>query len=156
MKQAAKIILINDKNEFLLQLRDNNPNIILPGQWTLFGGEIEKGEDTLTGLRREINEEISGCLVRDIGFVGKGYVEIKNLKLVNYWINKEYKSNNFKDSIKEIQFFKGRINERIDYINKRLTEGQKAGYFKLDQFESIGFDPFAKYFIYKNKDKIFS
>lgn len=156
MEQVAKIILINNKKEFLFQLRDNNPEIVHPGKWSLFGGGIDDGEEILIGLEREIKEEIPDCLVEDIKFVGKGYVEIKDLNLVNYWTNKENKSDNFNDFVKKIQVFKGRINEKIDFINKKIAEGQKAGYFKLDQFESIGLDPFAKCFIYQHKDKIFS
>jgi len=156
MEKVTKIILINDKKEFLFQLRDNNSKIVYPGGWSLFGGGIKNGEEILMGLEREINEEIPDCLVEDIKFVGKGYVEIKDLNLANYWINEENKSGNFNNFVKEVHVFKGRINEKIDLINKKITEGQKAGYFKLDQFESIGLDNFVKSFIYQNKYKIFS
>lgn len=156
MEKVAKIILINNEREFLFQLRDNNPGIVHPGKWSLFGGGIKNGEKILTGLDREIKEEIPDCLVESIKFLGKGYVEIKDMKIINYWIDKENKSVNFNDFVREIQVFKGRINEEIDFINRKIAEGQKAGYFKLNQFESIELDPFTKDFVYKNKDKIFS
>ena len=87
MEQVAKIILINDKNEFLFQLRDNNPKIVHPSGWSLFGGGINNREEILMGLKREIKEEIPDCFVEDINFVGKGYVEEKDMNLVNYWIS---------------------------------------------------------------------
>ena len=155
MKQIAKIILLNDENEFLFQLRDNYTHIIEPGIWSLFGGEIKKGESVLMGLKREINEEIPACFVSDIIFLGKGYNEIIDLKLKNYWTNKDKKPDNSEGYL-EISVFKGKINEGIDSINSKITEGQKAGYFKLDEFNDIGLCSFTKDFIYQNKNEIFS
>jgi 8-oxo-dGTP diphosphatase len=43
---------------FLMQLRDNKPNILYPGYWGLFGGHIEPGETPEIAVVREIAEEI--------------------------------------------------------------------------------------------------
>jgi len=51
------ILVLNGK--YLLQLRDNKPTIPAPGQWCLFGGMLENGEDPIDGVKREIFEELS-------------------------------------------------------------------------------------------------
>lgn len=43
---------------FLFQLRDNIPDIVMPGRWGLFGGHIESGESAEETLIREVKEEI--------------------------------------------------------------------------------------------------
>jgi 8-oxo-dGTP pyrophosphatase MutT (NUDIX family) len=53
---AIAILLYQGK--FLLQLRDNLPEIAYPGCWGLFGGHLEPGETPLTALKRELLEEI--------------------------------------------------------------------------------------------------
>jgi 8-oxo-dGTP pyrophosphatase MutT (NUDIX family) len=62
---AAVAIIIIDNARYLMQLRDQKPNIFFPGHWGLFGGAIEPNEDPPTALRRELNEElhldILGC-----------------------------------------------------------------------------------------------
>ncbi len=59
--QVAMAILYRE-NKFLMQLRDNNPNIVYPGCWGLFGGHMEPGETPEDAVQREILEEISYTL----------------------------------------------------------------------------------------------
>jgi 8-oxo-dGTP pyrophosphatase MutT (NUDIX family) len=133
MENISKIVLINNKNNFLLQLRDENPNIICPGQWGLFGGGVEKNEKPLEGLLREVGEEIPDCKVFDIQFLKSFFYTPLNHK---------------------VYIFKGIINEEIDYINKKLTEGQRAEFFDFYELENIKFSPVEKNFIYENKNLI--
>ncbi len=49
----------NLPNQFLLQLRDDIPQISHPGRWALFGGHQEAGETPLETVQRELEEEIS-------------------------------------------------------------------------------------------------
>ena len=54
---VACILTLN--NEYVVQLRDDKPNIFFPSFWSLFGGEIEKNENPENALTREIYEEIN-------------------------------------------------------------------------------------------------
>lgn len=54
---AIAILYQNDK--FLMQLRDDIPNIVYPGHWGLFGGHLEPGETPDVAVKRELLEEIS-------------------------------------------------------------------------------------------------
>jgi 8-oxo-dGTP diphosphatase len=53
---AIAILYQNDK--FLMQLRDNIPNLAAAGCWGLFGGHLEPGETEEIALVREVIEEI--------------------------------------------------------------------------------------------------
>ena len=55
--QAVAIIVVNDKGEVLLQLRDNNPNITFANFWTLPGGVVEASETIEAAASRELAEE---------------------------------------------------------------------------------------------------
>lgn len=57
-KVEVAIAIIHQQGKFLMQLRDDLPNILFPGHWGFFGGHIEPGEDADTGVRRELLEEI--------------------------------------------------------------------------------------------------
>ncbi|MEB3290070.1 MAG: NUDIX hydrolase [Leptolyngbya sp.] len=57
-KTEVAVAILYQGNRFLLQLRDDNPNILFPGCWGFFGGHLEPGEDPTTAMRRELLEEI--------------------------------------------------------------------------------------------------
>ena len=57
-KVEVAIAIIHQDGKFLMQLRDDLPNILFPGHWGFFGGHIEPGEDSKTGVLRELYEEI--------------------------------------------------------------------------------------------------
>jgi 8-oxo-dGTP diphosphatase len=52
------LAILYQEGKFLMQLRDDNPNILYPGHWGLFGGHLESGETPIEGLKREVLEEI--------------------------------------------------------------------------------------------------
>lgn len=54
---VAAIILLED-GRYLLQHRDDLPQIWFPDHWGCFGGGVDAGEDPLVALRRELFEEI--------------------------------------------------------------------------------------------------
>lgn len=53
------IALLYQDNQFLLQLRDDNPAIVYPGHWAFCGGHLEPGESADVAVRRELMEEIA-------------------------------------------------------------------------------------------------
>jgi 8-oxo-dGTP pyrophosphatase MutT (NUDIX family) len=57
-RDAVAAIIVVERQGYLLQLRDNRPDIFFPDHWGLFGGAIEAGESEEAALRRELAEEI--------------------------------------------------------------------------------------------------
>jgi 8-oxo-dGTP pyrophosphatase MutT (NUDIX family) len=55
--QTIAIIIVNNRNEVLLQLRDDNSNISYPNSWTLPGGVVESLESPEQAAQRELVEE---------------------------------------------------------------------------------------------------
>jgi 8-oxo-dGTP diphosphatase len=55
---AVAIAILHQDNKFLMQLRDNIPNILYPGYWGFFGGHVEAGETPEEAVVREVAEEI--------------------------------------------------------------------------------------------------
>jgi len=52
------IAILYQGDRFLMQLRDNVPTIVYPGQWAFFGGHLEANEPPAIAVRRELLEEI--------------------------------------------------------------------------------------------------
>ena len=80
MQKIAHAILLVD-GKYVLQLRDNNPEIAVPGMWSLFGGSIEESEDHYSGILRELKEELN-LTINQVRFLwdfeeGEGPLEIK-------------------------------------------------------------------------------
>lgn len=56
-KSFVSVLLVNEKRQALMQLRDNKPSIVNPGLWTLISGGIELGESYSETAYREMKEE---------------------------------------------------------------------------------------------------
>ena len=58
MSVISSAMLVNPDGDILVNLRDDDPRIIFPNQWSLIGGHVEDGESPEEGLVREVEEEI--------------------------------------------------------------------------------------------------
>ena len=105
--------LIYQNERFLLQLRDDSPEIAYPNQWSFFGGEIETGETPWEALQRELEEELEWCPVGG--------------SFLFHWINTEnpcrihFYAVPFRSSCKELV----------------LHEGQSYSWFTLNELEHM-------------------
>jgi 8-oxo-dGTP pyrophosphatase MutT (NUDIX family) len=79
---SAAIIALSGKR-YLMQLRDQKPNIFYPGHWGVFGGAMDPGESIRQGLRRELSEELGlpdidfkpfASIVIDFSYCGLGNI----------------------------------------------------------------------------------
>jgi 8-oxo-dGTP pyrophosphatase MutT (NUDIX family) len=55
---CAAALLVTPDGRYLMQLRDNKPDILLPDHWALFGGTVDAGESADAAIRRELGEEL--------------------------------------------------------------------------------------------------
>lgn len=114
-------ILINSKNEFLLQKKtiDYKPS---PGIWCLFGGAIELKESPEQAIKREIKEEI-GMEMNDLEFI----------EAIDYKL-KEFKG--------KLYVFLILMNHEISEI--RLQEGAGFAFFSKEELSSINISESSK------------
>ena len=56
--RTAAAILVTPDERYLMQWRDDDPQIYFPDSFGLFGGALEEGEGPEAGLRRELLEEL--------------------------------------------------------------------------------------------------
>lgn len=59
--RSVAAILHTDDGAYLLQHRDERPNVELGGYWGLFGGALEHEESLEHAMRRELEEELEFC-----------------------------------------------------------------------------------------------
>ena len=62
MRVGVGIILLNSKNQVFVGKRKDNPG----DKWQMPQGGVDDGEDYLTAMRRELNEETS---IKNIKFI---------------------------------------------------------------------------------------
>lgn len=126
--QSAHAILTLSGN-YILQLRDNNPNISAPGQWSLFGGKIENNETPRQAIIREIYEELL----------------LKNIDFQQLWYTDYYEA--FEKSIIRTWFFGAAVTGI--WIKHRLIEGKEAKSFSIDEIINLDMTPIIKETIVK-------
>jgi 8-oxo-dGTP pyrophosphatase MutT (NUDIX family) len=56
---AVALAILRVGGLYVLQLRDNRPDVASPGFWALFGGSLDGNETPLAAIRREIREELA-------------------------------------------------------------------------------------------------
>lgn len=118
--QSAHAILILN-GEYVLQKRDDRPDISSPGKWSLFGGKVGKGEEPSDAIKREIREELS----------------IEPAVFNYLWYTDYYAP--FEQSIIRTWFFEADV---IDvWYSHKLGEGEAIGVFKFEQLSGLNMPP---------------
>lgn len=135
MEESSKIFLTNQGKKFLLNLRDNIPNIPYPNYWDLIGGGLEKDESPLECIKRECLEEI--------GYTPKNILFIETIEVPRHYLNP-------KDC--RVHVFTGKIYKQIREIN--LQEGIDINYFSFEELKEIKFPYLWLDFIIKNKERL--
>ena len=108
--KIVKIVLLNDQDKILMQLRDEH--VPSGGKWSLWGGGVEEGETFEQAIVREVKEEINFDL--------KEFTKIDELT--------DKKGN-------ERVWFKGKIDKDLNDLT--LNEGQDFAYFSYEETKGI-------------------
>jgi 8-oxo-dGTP pyrophosphatase MutT (NUDIX family) len=119
IESAHAVLLLNDR--YVLQLRDDIPTISAAGQWSLFGGRIEAGEDPAETVSREVREELSLSIPA----------------FSPLWSLLHYAE--FEQAVIRMWFFKARVDEL--WSAHRLKEGQAVAAFTFEQVISLDMPP---------------
>jgi 8-oxo-dGTP pyrophosphatase MutT (NUDIX family) len=119
-------ILFNDKNEILLQKRDEKQTIYFPGKWGLFGGSCEDKENPEKAVEREIFEELN--------------IKVSNLEEI---LTLKINCSIFEGSIRTRIFY----SSYLDSVRKKeiiLKEGSGFSFFSFKELppvcETVSFD----------------
>ena len=124
-EKVATVIFINKNKEILLYLRDDKPTIHYPNMWSLIGGHLEKGENLIQTLKREIKEEIDYDL-KKANFLG-----IMDDKVGN-----------------DVYIYKSNIDKKLEEL--KLTEGQMLNFFNFDNLAELNIPaPLKRFFFGK-------
>ena len=116
MYAVAHAILLVD-GCYVLQLRDNKPNISVPGTWSLFGGIIETGESPQAALVREVQEEL--CIT------------LPDFR--PFWV-----FNRFDDFVQDLTTYNIFESDVTDiWENHHLMEGQATNYFNYQELTGL-------------------
>ena len=87
---VVNIWIKNDDGKIILTKRD--PNKPWPNKWECSGGSVVAGEDSISGAKREVKEEI-GIDINNIEFIGRvirdEYIDLLDIYLCNENINIE-------------------------------------------------------------------
>jgi 8-oxo-dGTP diphosphatase len=123
-RKGCSIIFINDKEQVLLFLRDDIPEIPFPNMWDVPGGHLEPGETPEKCIVREMREEMD--------------LQLEDFKL--------FSVQEFDDRI-EYTFWK---KKNLDISQITLCEGQCLAWFGREEVEktelALGFNQILKAF----------
>ncbi len=119
--EASIVILVNNEGKTLLILRDDIPQIIYPGYWTVPGGMKEPEETPEETAYRETFEET--------GFIATG------LKPFAQTIDTAGRN-------ELVTAFTGTIDKAISELT--LGEGAEIGFFSVEEIKKMKIIPFVK------------
>ena len=111
-KRTIGVVIVNNSDKVLLQLRDNKAGIHLPGIWALFGGGINKNESTEEAAYREIKEE-TGLSLDNLTYLKRVIFEDRDSSIFYSLVNLE----------------------SADGLN--ISEGCSAKFFSMDEVNEL-------------------
>ena len=118
LKDGAKTFIKNNKlGKYLFVLRDDKPTIPNPNCWGLIGGGIEKGEEPIEALKREVKEEI-----------GIELYDIKEIIVLEVSLTVNGKT-------KTVVGHVFLAHTDVESKDIKLKEGQRVEYFTLDEIQ---------------------
>jgi 8-oxo-dGTP pyrophosphatase MutT (NUDIX family) len=136
---AVAAIIITESGRYVLQHRDDLPQIWYPGHWGCFGGALEAGEDPIQALEREIAEELE-LEVRQAEYFTRFDFDLSRLGMTTFY--REY--------------YVVRITE-ADLASAKLHEGQAVRAFDgktlLHELRLCPYDAFAM-FLYHERARL--
>lgn len=113
---AVGVVIINDKNEILLQKRSKTKRVN-PSKWGICGGKADLGETTKETGIRETFEEIGVMLNRDeLKFLSMA-IE-KKIHFTVYYVRKNVDINDCKlqqEEVEEVKYFKIEELQNLDH-----------------------------------------
>lgn len=130
MSDAVAAIIITPENKFLMQHRDDKPNIWYPASWGCFGGALDKGESSLTALRRELLEELELSFEK-YTLVSRLEFDLRPMELGNYF--------------REYYLIEPTETELSRLV---LHEGEKMESFSFEDLNSIQLTPYDAFAIH--------
>lgn len=114
------VVIVNSKNEVLLQRRSNLKRVN-PGIWGVCGGKIDYGETTLDAGVRETFEEIGVKLNKEnLKILNKQPIPEGKIYCSNYYIKQDVDISKCilqKEEVEEVKYFK------IDELDSLDSEG---------------------------------
>ena len=103
-------------SRYALQLRDDRSGISDPGRWSLFGGEMRRGESQRCAIRRELREELN----------------LRVTGLSELWRVRYYSS--FRRAMARAVVFWADVSQ--SWAHHQLGEGQRAALFDVGRLPS--------------------
>jgi len=116
MKKVAHAVFTIKEN-YILQLRDDDPNISEPGMWSLFGGGIQPTESAEEAIVRETQEELCITLQDYQPLCDFEYFDKITKRTIHYYI------------------FESDISGQWEEC--RLLEGQAVKYFCFNELDGL-------------------
>jgi 8-oxo-dGTP pyrophosphatase MutT (NUDIX family) len=108
-ESVAAILLVGSR--YVLQHRDDRPDIAEPGRWSLFGGSVSPGEPPRRAIERELFEEL----------------HLRVGTLAERWRVRHYSA--FRGAMARFIVFDADVTR--EWERHRLGEGQRAGLFDV-------------------------
>jgi len=118
--KTSVIALFHNKKLLILQRGDTAP--WMPNKWSLVGGSVDEGEDTMWTAMREATEEIGVGSVKNVQF-------IKKIQTTD---------------IGEIHYFIGELENDKVILN---YENKDYQFISIDEIDNYKFVPYIKDFI---------